>query len=68
VSRNIPSAQGREDYIRVKLVYEGQELVAVPLFGKSGSISTMVKGDGLLKIDMNAEGIEAGDVVEVWPF
>ena len=68
VSRNIPSAQGREDYIRVKLVYEGKELVAVPLFGKSGSISTMVKGDGLLKIDMNAEGIEAGDVVEVWPF
>lgn len=68
VSRNIPSALGREDYVRVKLIREGKDLVAVPLFGKSGSISTMVKGNGLLKIEMNAEGIEAGDTVEVWPF
>jgi molybdopterin molybdotransferase len=44
------------------------ELVATPLFGKSGSISTMVKGDGLLKIPMDAEGIQEGEEVEVWPF
>jgi molybdopterin molybdotransferase len=67
-SRNIPSDQGREDYVRVKLSIEGGELVATPLFGKSGSISTMVKGDGLLRIPMNAEGVQEGAEVEVWPF
>jgi molybdopterin molybdotransferase len=67
-SRNIPSAQGREDYVRVKLSIEDDKLVAQPLFGKSGSISTMVKGDGLLRIPMDSEGIQEGEEVEVWPF
>jgi len=67
-SRNIPSAQGREDYVRVKFALEGDELVAVPIFGKSGSISTMVKGDGLLRVEMDSEGVEEGEEVEVWPF
>lgn len=67
-SRNIPSAQGREDYVRVKLDLEGGALVAIPIFGKSGSISTMVRGDGLIRIDMESEGIQEGEEVEVWPF
>jgi molybdopterin molybdotransferase len=67
-SRNIPSAQGREDYVRVSLHEENGTLIATPLFGKSGVISTMVKGDGLLKIPMDSEGIQEGEGVEVWPF
>ena len=67
-SRNIPSAQGREDYIRVKLSVQDGTLIATPIFGKSGSISTMVKGDGLLKIPMDSEGVQEGAEVEVWPF
>jgi molybdopterin molybdotransferase len=67
-SRNIPSAQGREDYVRVKLQEQDGVLIATPIFGKSGSISTMVKGDGLLRIPMDAEGVEEGAEVEVWPF
>lgn len=67
-SRNIPSAQGREDYVRVKLSENEGELMAAPIFGKSGSISTMVKGDGLIRIEMDSEGIEEGEEVEVWPF
>ena len=67
-SRNIPSAQGREDYMRVRLHEEDGTLIATPLFGKSGSISTMVKGDGLLRIPMDSEGVQEGETVEVWPF
>jgi molybdopterin molybdotransferase len=66
-SRNIPSAQGREDYVRVKLSLKDGKLEAIPIFGKSSSISTMVKGDGLLRIEMDAEGVEEGEEVEVWP-
>jgi molybdopterin biosynthesis enzyme len=28
----------------------------------------MVKGDGLLRIPMDSEGVQEGETVEVWPF
>lgn len=65
LSRNIESASGREDYIRVKLLQEGETLTAEPIFGKSGLISTLVEADGLLRIDMNTEGLYEGQVVNV---
>jgi len=68
LSRNIESANGREDYVRVKLIETDTGLEAVPLFGKSGLISTLVEGDGLLRIDMNREGLYQGDTVRVVPF
>jgi len=67
LSRNIASAQGRTDYIRVRLVYKDQELWAEPVIGKSGLISTMVKADGLIEIELNTEGLDQGGVVKVIP-
>ncbi|MBN1277675.1 MAG: molybdopterin molybdotransferase MoeA [Deltaproteobacteria bacterium] len=68
ISQNIESASGREDYIRVKLI-EGEEgLIAAPVFGKSGLISTLVDADGLVRIDMNTEGVYQGQKVEVMLF
>ena len=68
LARRIASAPGREDYLRVALEERGGEVWAVPVLGKSGLISTMVKGDGLIRIPLELEGIEAGDGVEVWPW
>jgi molybdopterin molybdotransferase len=68
LSRNIPSANGREDYVRVKLIENGTGLTAVPIFGKSGLISTLVEADGLVKIDMNTEGLYQGEKVKVMLF
>jgi molybdopterin molybdotransferase len=65
LSRNISSAQGRTDYIRVKLTEAGGVLFAEPILGKSGLINTMVKADGLIKIGQNTEGLEKGTVVKV---
>lgn len=65
MSRNIASVQGREDYIRVKLIRAGHEILAEPIFGKSGLISPMIKADGLLRVDMNKEGLYQGEEVEV---
>jgi molybdopterin molybdotransferase len=65
LDRNIESANGREDYIRVKLVTEDGKLVAKPILGKSGLISTMVEADGIMKIDINTEGLYQGDTVRV---
>ncbi|MGD8291318.1 MAG: molybdopterin molybdotransferase MoeA [Desulfobacterales bacterium] len=65
LTRNLASAQGRVDYIRVRLRRENGILRAEPILGKSGLISTMAKADGLIEIDMNAEGLDEGSQVEV---
>jgi molybdopterin molybdotransferase len=65
LGRNLPSAQGRVDFVRVRLVDHEGELVAEPLLGKSGLIHTMVKADGLVRIEAHVEGLDKGDRVAV---
>ena len=45
LSRNVSSAQGRVDFIRVRLIEKADGLWAEPVLGKSGLIHTMVKAD-----------------------
>lgn len=68
LTRNIASPAGREDYVRVKVRRQGKELIAEPVLGKSGLISTMVRGDGLIVIPLGREGMAAGEQVEVTLF
>ena len=68
LKRNIPSSGGREDYVRVRLEKDGEHSKAIPIFGKSGLISTLVEADGLIRIDMNTEGLYEGDEVDVMLF
>lgn len=63
--RNVSSAQGREDFIRVKLIREKGELFAEPVLGKSGTLNTMILADGLIRIPMNTEGLDRGSRVAV---
>jgi molybdopterin molybdotransferase len=65
LNRNLASAQGRVDFVRVRLFEEGGVIMAEPILGKSGLINTMVKADGLIAIGMNTEGLEKGTVVRV---
>ena len=68
LERNLESAPGREEYIRVKIINSERGLTARPILGKSGLISTMVEADGLIRIPMEAEGLYQGDRVEVVMF
>jgi len=63
--RNIESASGREDYIRVRLSQAEGRWIATPVMGKSGLISTMVEADGIVRVDMNSEGLYKGERVKV---
>ena len=65
LSRNLASVQGREDYVRVKLVHRANQVCAEPILGKSGLIHTMVKADGFIRIDMNSEGLDKGTPVRI---
>jgi molybdopterin molybdotransferase len=67
LDRNIASAQGRTDFVRVRLIKKDGEYWAQPIMGKSGLIHTLVKADGIVAINMNSEGLEKGTVVNVIP-
>ncbi|MBI2231094.1 MAG: molybdopterin molybdenumtransferase MoeA [Deltaproteobacteria bacterium] len=62
---NIASQLGREDYVRVTLERQSDRLIATPLPSKSGAIFTLVKADGMVRIEMNQDGLEQGEEVEV---
>jgi molybdopterin molybdotransferase len=65
ITKNIPSAPGRSDYIRVRLFEKEGEWWAEPIIGKSGLITTLVKSDGIVEITSEKEGISQGDYVPV---
>lgn len=65
LSRSISSAPGREDHVRVMLERRDDGLYAVPVFGASGLISTLVRAAGTVVVPVNSIGIEAGEEVEV---
>ncbi|MBN2124478.1 MAG: hypothetical protein JW821_09320, partial [Deltaproteobacteria bacterium] len=65
LSRNIESASGRDDFIRVRLHRGKGEWIAEPIFGKSGLISTLVEADGLVRVDRNTEGLYQDHPVKV---
>lgn len=64
VERNLSSASGREDYVRAVLYDKDGELWAQPILGQANLISTVVRGNALLRIGQNSEGVEPGDKVE----
>jgi molybdopterin molybdotransferase len=65
LGKNLASAPGREDYIQVRLEQRGAELWAEPVFGKSNLIYTLVRSDGLVKIELDRSGLSSGELVEV---
>jgi len=66
IDRNINSAAGRLDFVRVQLQeQENAQPLAIPVLGKSGSISTLSRAHGYFLIDEQAQGLNKGTQVEV---
>lgn len=65
LSTSIASVQGREEYVRVRLLERDGKLHAEPVFGRSSMLSTMARSDGLVRIPLHAEGVAGGEKVEV---
>jgi molybdopterin molybdotransferase len=63
--KSVHSAPGRQDNISVYLEEKDGELVAVPILGKSGLITTLVRAHGTLSIPEGRLGYDKGDTVEV---
>ena len=65
LARNVPAASGRADFVRVRLEEREGELWAVPVFGKSNLIYTLVRSEGVFPVPLNSNGIPAGTMVTV---
>ena len=68
LTRNINSAPGRRDVVRVKIIKEDDGLVAVPILGKSGSISTLSRSNGYFLIEEDSQGVTENSVIKVYLF
>ncbi|MEW6068302.1 MAG: gephyrin-like molybdotransferase Glp [Nitrospirota bacterium] len=65
ISKNISSSPGREEHVGVFFEQRNGETWAVPLLGKSGLITTLVKADGVAVIPLRKLGVKEGEIVEV---
>ncbi len=64
-ARKIPSKLGMEEFLRVKLGKVGGTTIATPLARGAGTLTTLTKADGLLRIPALSEGVNADEEVEV---
>ena len=67
LSTDIPSINGREEHVPVKLFYsQSGKLMAEPVFGKSNLIYTLIRSDGIVVVPINKSGVYSGDLVDVF--
>lgn len=64
-ARKLPSKLGREEFLRVKLGRVADRVIAAALPRGAGSITTLTRADGILRIPGHSEGIEQGTTVQV---
>jgi molybdopterin molybdotransferase len=62
---NLSSQAGREEWVAVRLIKTPEGIQAEPIFGKSNLIFTLVRADGLIRIEADATGLPAGSIVDV---
>lgn len=62
---NLPSASGREEFVRVRLARQSDGWWAEPVEGPSGFLSPFVRSDGFVVLPVEATGLSAGSPVIV---
>ena len=65
LARNVASTTGREDFVPVRLEARPDGLWAVPVFGKSNLIVTLLRAEGTLRVPQDENGLQAGAWVTV---
>jgi putative molybdopterin biosynthesis protein len=63
-SRDLPSKLGVEEFLRVNIGRVGDKIVATPLPRSAGSITTLTRAEGILRIPALSEGIGQDETTE----
>jgi molybdopterin molybdotransferase len=66
LARDLPSAAGRLDVAQVRLTDDGG--IAEPIFGSSALLSVLTAADGYVIVPEDANGLSAGEPVDVIPY
>ncbi len=62
-ARSLASKLGREEFLRVHLGRVGDQVVATPLKRGAGTITSLTRADGLLRVPADSEGLPEGQIV-----
>lgn len=65
LTKAVLSSLKYEEFVRVRLGYVENRLIATPLNRGSGVVSSFMKADGILKVPQGLEGYENGSEVKV---
>ena len=65
IAESISANHGRAQYHCCRLERKGSELIAHPIRGKSGLITTLAGADGYFCIERDCEGLSRGAEIQV---
>ncbi len=63
-SRDVPSRPGMEEFIRVNIGKIRDRYVATPLPRGAGVLTTLIRAEGIIRVDPLSEGISQDDEIE----
>jgi putative molybdopterin biosynthesis protein len=63
-STNIPSKLGIEEFIRVNIGKVGDRLIATPLPRSAGSVTTLTRAEGIMRIPPLSEGVTQEELID----
>ena len=63
-TRNIPSKTGIEEFVRVNIGSVRGKIVATPLPRAAGSITTLTRAEGIIRVPALSEGVAQDDEIE----
>lgn len=63
-SRDIPSKLGTEEFIRVNIGRVGDRLIATPLPRSAGSVTTLTRAEGIIRIPAMSEGAAQDEEID----
>jgi molybdenum cofactor synthesis domain-containing protein len=63
-SRDIPSRLGIEEFLRVNIGKVGERLIATPLPRAAGSVTTLTRAEGIIRIPALSEGLSQDEEIE----
>lgn len=65
LTRPVVSSLKYQEFVRLRMGYVGDTLMASPLSRGSGVVSSFMKADGMLQVPQGVEGYEAGSQITV---
>jgi molybdenum cofactor synthesis domain-containing protein len=65
IGRKLPSKPGLEEHVRVILGRVGERVIAIPLTGGAGMMTSLVRADGILRIAPEVSGYSEGEKATV---